>query len=192
MDDTAGVGGEPFWRSGMVAFANRHGGRIGRRRGHGKLDSSALALRLEHRGNWRRGALTTVLTDPVATTSTSLHEAASAARATEVAGRGAAALAKDVSHERTGIARLAVCAGVGLLMLVLARPADGAARLWKPWHAWSALTAPYNWFPGDDGVARRIGTIRKLPSVSPCDAVLRAPAKLARKRSNWVTAVVPS
>lgn len=182
-----GIGGAPLWVLGAwVLLAVGAGLAVwGGRRSRRTLDVAALARRIEDRGMWRRGALTTVLDSPATTTSASLHEAAATARADEVSGRGEAALAGDLSAERILIARLAACVGVGVLMLVLAKPADGAAAmLWKPWHAWSALTAPVQLVPKSLTVAR--GESAQLEVIAfghrHATLLLRAPGEAWREQ----------
>lgn len=94
---------------------------------------TAIALRLEREGHWRRGALTGVLDTPAAGVSGDLLTLADQARADELAVRGAVALAPFDAALRTE-RRL----GIGLLLLaVLGLLGAGPTRapvhlLWHP------------------------------------------------------------
>ncbi len=113
------------------------------RRGARAWRPAPLALRLEALGASRRGALTTLLGPAVAGTSPALHAAARDAAARQVVTAAPVALApvRAVWRRRVGVGGGALLGA--LLALTLARPLDGtAAMVWRPWQAWSALTAP--------------------------------------------------
>lgn len=125
------------------------------RRGARDWWPASLATHLEALGASRRGALTTLLDPAAGGTSPALHAAARASAARHVATTAATALAPTrAAWQRR--ARLGGGALVGaLLALVLARPLDGtAAMVWRPWQAWSALTAPVQLTTTTPSVAR--------------------------------------
>lgn len=102
-----------------------------------------IAEHLEASGEWRRGALTTVLDPLAAGTSPALHAAAAEAQASEVSARAEQVLRPAVSVQAHR-ARVAAAVGAGaLLALIAAGPLSGAtARIWNPVGAFRALLAP--------------------------------------------------
>lgn len=135
---------------------------------------------LETTGAWRHGALTTVLDAPASGTSASLHQAASAMRAQEVATRGSAALAPALARQRQFSRNAAVLLVLALIGLVAARPATGApSRLWHPVGAWQALVAPVRLHAVRAMVARGEPAILEITAIGHRRATLysRAPGE---------------
>ena len=125
-----------------------------------------LGLQLESAGAWRDGALTMVLDQPAAGTSSTLHAAATANRADEVRRRGPEVLGPAIGRERQRGRRAGAIGALALLGLVAARPLTGApARLWNPVGAWRALVAPVRL------TARRATVARGEPAVLDIAAI---------------------
>lgn len=153
----AADGVAPVWvlAAWAVGSALLLAGAIAARHAIRGLGPWSIADRLEATGDWRRGALTTVLDPIVAGTSSALHLAAAQDAATDVEARAADALRPSI---RLQAQRSRVIAAVGagaLLALVAAGPLSGrAAGIWRPDSAWRALVAPVRLRARSTAVAR--------------------------------------
>lgn len=108
-----------------------------------ELLPAAMARAFEASGQWRAGALTSLLEPAAAGTSPALLLAADRAGADDVARRGHQAL----TPVRSGIRRRGLvgagCLVLGLGLIGSADPASGpVAQLWHPARAWEVLRAP--------------------------------------------------
>ncbi len=113
------------------------------RRENSRLTNQWTARRLEELGDWRSGAIGSLLDDPASGTSAALLEAADRAVAEEVRTRGAAALSPESRRLRTRLARGGLFSALGLAVFFTAGPVHGpAAALWYPARAWEATLAP--------------------------------------------------
>lgn len=128
------------WCGALVAL-----GGIGWRawRDGARLTSGGIAGALERNGGWRQGSLTSLLDQPAAGTSDALLAQADRDQAAALAGRGPEAVAPLSRSVRSfGLGGAVVLIG-GVLALVSAGPARGAAAaLWHPARAWNATVAP--------------------------------------------------
>ena len=112
-------------------------------RDRARLTSGGIAGLLERNGAWRQGALTSLLDRPAAGTSDALLARADQDQAAALTTRGPEAVAPLSRAVRSlGLGGAVVLIG-GLLALVSAGPARGAAAaLWHPARAWEATVAP--------------------------------------------------
>ncbi len=128
------------WSAALVAIA---GAAWLAWRAMGRLSARVVGQYLEQSGEWRRGALTTLLDESAPGTSAGLHGAAVERRAGEVQAAAAGALTPVVRRERRRTLGAAATLLAAAIVLIAARPTDGAAAaLWHPYNAWRALTAP--------------------------------------------------
>jgi len=107
------------------------------------LGGPILAESLEASGAWRLGALTGMLHPPAAGVSGELHAAADRARASDLADRGAAAVAPLEARARRGTRAGAAALLAGAVTLMAAGPARAPVRmLWHPAEAIAQALAP--------------------------------------------------
>lgn len=138
-------GGAPAWVlvAWLLVLAAVVVAGIGLRAALSGASPAAVARRLEVSGEWRRGALTTLLGPSVAGTSSELHRHAESIETARVLEHAEPALATEIGSIRSESRRWLALLGVGIVALVAARPLGGTgAMLFQPWLAWGALTAP--------------------------------------------------
>jgi len=112
-------------------------------RDRARLTSGGIAGALERNGAWRQGALTSLLDRAAAGTSDALLARADQDQAVALTTRGPEAVAPLSRAVRSLGLGGAVVLIAGLLALVSAGPARGAAAaLWHPARAWEATVAP--------------------------------------------------
>ncbi len=110
---------------------------------HSRLSTPRLARRLEELGEWRRGALTSLLDTAASGTSGDLLTLADKAQADDLERRGGAALEPIARPVRLRSLAGLVCLAAGAAAFTSAGPVDGAAAaLWHPGKAWEATVAP--------------------------------------------------
>jgi len=108
-----------------------------------RFSSRWLAVDLESRAEWRRGALTGLLEPSAAGTSPTLLAAADQAAAAELGAKAPPLLAPLARGIRRRAGGAAVLCLAGILALLGAGPSHGdAAALWHPGRAWRATVAP--------------------------------------------------
>ncbi|MFZ5625520.1 MAG: DUF4175 family protein [Gemmatimonadota bacterium] len=113
------------------------------RRGDTAYAPARFAALLERAGQWRAGAVTSLLDLPAAGTSEGLLHLADEARAQEVASRAPEVLRASVAAGRSRILAGGLVLVAGLSAFVSARPTRGpAAELWHPVRAWRNTVAP--------------------------------------------------
>lgn len=185
----AGVGAAPLvvlggWLVVVASMLVAAGAAWRRSAGH---RPAVLARELEDGGAWRAGSLSTLL-DPVSPgTSASLHDMAVSDRAREVRENGAAALEPLVRREMLGLRRLALPAIAAGLLLLMARPHDGAARLMmRPATALGALIRPITLAADREQVSRGEAVTFTIAAPGHDRAVLR----LRRPGESWTDEVV--
>ena len=108
-----------------------------------RLSTQRLARRLEELGEWRRGALTSLLDTAASGTSTDLLSLADKAQADDLERRGGGALEPIARPVRLLSLAGLVCLAAGAAAFTSAGPVEGvAAALWHPGRAWEATVAP--------------------------------------------------
>jgi len=127
----------------LVAILVAGGAAILARRRLRSVGVLALAGKLESSGAWRLGALTGMLQPPAAGLSSELHESADRARASDLAERGAVAIAPLTVQARLGARAGGITLLAGAVTLAAAGPARAPVRmLWHPAEAISLALAP--------------------------------------------------
>jgi hypothetical protein len=137
------------------------------------LTTRWAASNLEEGGQWRSGAISSLLDNPAPGTSAALFAAADQARAVELRATGHSALDPVTRRLKGRAARSGMVSALGLLLFFSAGPVDGpASALWHPRLAWEATLAPVTISAAHSEIDRGESVVLRLKAIGRREATL--------------------